>query len=610
MYAHQSRRIMPTTSVGMAPIFFKLRIAVAVGILAGLPAAIGFAEGGTSLSAAKGVACGTGGTSLGAATQRVPGVVCGPSTPFVPQGVPPNAEKHKLRITISKETTYLTAPLRPDGYVDYVAALNAELGRGVTPENNAAVPLVLAFGPTLVGEKQREAFFKLLGVPVPPEKGKYFLPIDRYVDQLRGTQGQTPTPGDGKESEQATAQLDQVQKRPWSQEEFPAIAGWLEANREPLRLIEEAAGRPRCYAPLVPSGDPPMISVLLPICQQARDAARLLAARAMLRLHEGKLDGAWQDLLACHKLSRHHAEGMTLVEGLVAIAIERMALGGDAALAHYGRPTAARLRQIQADLAALPPMPKMADRLDHGERFFYLDTVSSIARLGVSHIGDLAGAGVTSAKPTGLFQGIALETLDAMVDWDEPLRLGNQWYNRLAAAARKPTRAQRAAAMAACDNDMKALAVGVKNPKRMAERFLEKMPRQAAGRWVGEAFVALLLPAVSAVIKGEDRIAAETKLADVALALVAYRADHGKYPDRLADLKPKYRAETKDPCSDGDLFYRPAADGFLLYSVGPNGKDDGGRNRNDYANDASPPPEASQWDDLVIRMPVSPRKSH
>jgi hypothetical protein len=328
----------------------------------------------------------------------------------------------------------------------------------------------------------------------------------------------------------------------------------------------------------------------------------------MLHLHEGKLDEAWQDLLACHRLARQQGQGTTLVEGLVAMAIDGIARGGDVALAHYGRPTAAQVRKMKADLAALPPMPKMADRLDRGERFFYLDSVAAIARLGVSHIGDLTGAGVATETSNGLFQGIALEALDAMIDWDEPLRLGNQWYDRLAAAARKPTRAERAAATAALEKDTKNLGAGVKDPKRMAERFLEKMPRQAAGRLVGEVFIALLLPAVSAVIDLEDRIAAETKLADVALTLAAYRADHGKYPDRLTDLKPKYRAETKDPFSDGDLLYRPAADGFLLYSVGPNGKDDGGRNRNDYANDASPPPEASQWDDLVVRMPVAPRK--
>ena len=524
------------------------------------------------------------------------------------QAVAYAAEKPKLRITISKETTYLTGPLRPDGYVDYVGALNAELSRGVTPANNAAVPLLLAFGPKAVGEKQREAFFKLLGVPVPPEKGPYFVSLDQYVARLREAGKRPATLAETKESQEMWAQLDQAQKRPWSREEFPAIAGWLEANRAPLRRIEEAAGRPRSYAPLVPSGDPPMISVLLPICQQARDAARLLGARAMLRLHDGKLDEAWQDLLACHRLARQQGQGMTLVEGLVAIAAERTARGGDAALAHYGRPTAAQVRRIEADLAALPAMPKMADRLDHGERFLYLDAVATIARKGVSQLKDLAGGGSVGEKSTGLLEGALLAGLDAAIDWDEPLRMGNQWYDRLAAAARKPTRAERSAAMAGYEKDVKALAGGVKDPKRMADRFLERMPRQAAGRWVGEVFVALLLPAVTAVIHAEDRTAAEATLRDVALALAAYRADHGKYPERLADLRPKYRAETRDPFSDGDLIYRPAADGFLLYSVGPNGKDDGGRNRSDYNNDPSPPPEAGQWDDLVVRMPVSPAK--
>ena len=44
-----------------------------------------------------------------------------------------------LLVTISKETTYITEPLRADGYPDYVAALNQRFSQGVTPENNAAV---------------------------------------------------------------------------------------------------------------------------------------------------------------------------------------------------------------------------------------------------------------------------------------------------------------------------------------------------------------------------------------------------------------------------------------------------------------------------------------
>ena len=67
---------------------------------------------------------------------------------------------------------------------------------------------------------------------------------------------------------------------------------------------------------------------------------------------------------------------------------------------------------------------------------------------------------------------------------------------------------------------------------------------------------------------------------------------------RLADLKPAYVAEVpKDLFTDADLHYRREGNGYLLYSVGPSGKDDGGKgygdNKEDYA----------KWDDMVIRMP-------
>ena len=68
------------------------------------------------------------------------------------------------------------------------------------------------------------------------------------------------------------------------------------------------------------------------------------------------------------------------------------------------------------------------------------------------------------------------------------------------------------------------------------------------------------------------------ELDKLAFALAAYRADHGIYPVKLGDLVPKYVAEVpKDICNDSELHYRQEADGFLLYSVGNNGRDDGGK---------------------------------
>src|SRR5713101_3375645 len=70
-------------------------------------------------------------------------------------------KKHRGTFTISKETTYVTGPLDKDGYIDYAAALNERLGKGVTPENNANVPIWKALGPHPEGATMPAEFFKL-----------------------------------------------------------------------------------------------------------------------------------------------------------------------------------------------------------------------------------------------------------------------------------------------------------------------------------------------------------------------------------------------------------------------------------------------------------------
>src|SRR5881394_1999842 len=42
------------------------------------------------------------------------------------------------RFEISKETTFVTEPVRADGTIDYVEAINAQLSKGATKENNSA----------------------------------------------------------------------------------------------------------------------------------------------------------------------------------------------------------------------------------------------------------------------------------------------------------------------------------------------------------------------------------------------------------------------------------------------------------------------------------------
>ncbi len=87
--------------------------------------------------------------------------------------------------TISKETTYITEPLRKDGFVDYVAALNQRSSQGVTPENNAAVLFWKAMGPEEIEPEYRDKYFQMLGIPPLPEKGDYFVDLEQYLARKR-----------------------------------------------------------------------------------------------------------------------------------------------------------------------------------------------------------------------------------------------------------------------------------------------------------------------------------------------------------------------------------------------------------------------------------------
>lgn len=77
----------------------------------------------------------------------------------------------------------------------------------------------------------------------------------------------------------------------------------------------------------------------------------------------------------------------------------------------------------------------------------------------------------------------------------------------------------------------------------------------------------------------ETRSDTQNALLLTLLALRAYRMEHGAYPATLSALVPGYlKAVPDDPFAlSGPLRYKIAGTKFVLYSVGPDGKDDGGK---------------------------------
>ncbi|MEX0702911.1 MAG: hypothetical protein WD069_12515, partial [Planctomycetales bacterium] len=447
---------------------------------------------------------------------------------------PPAATRAKLPFTISEGTTHITEPLRADGAPDYAAALEAAAREGVTPENNAAVLYIKAIGPGELAVEYRGPFFRSLGIEPVPDDGSYLIGYTAQSKAIADAADPAPTEA---EKERLAKQFDEQTERawsaPWSAEQLPLVAAWLERNEKPLELIVAGTKRPRCYVPLSSAaneGPLLLIANINPISFELRDAARLLTARAMLRLGEGKVAAAKADLLACHRLARHAAEGHFLVERIVGAAFENIACESDAAFATSGALSAEQALAYRAALEKLPPFPSTDQLFDRGERFTYLGAVLYVAM-------------DAQKGKTEIYTQITDRTFPvAGIDWDIALRRGNELFDGMVAAGRAPKRAERrelsrkstAKFLESLEDDAKRpwLAIG---RKLLAGRSLREQTSDA----IANVLLSILLPAQGALFDAQDRAQMRLDLARVALALAAYRAERGGFPPELDKLAPK-----------------------------------------------------------------------
>lgn len=483
----------------------------------------------------------------------------------------------KSKITPSKETTYLTEPLTARGYVNYVEALNQHYSRGVKPETNAALPLwQLTHEPA--SDEYKEGYYRLLGVPMPERDDPEF----KHFNKLDPDQ-----PPSAQEIETFYDQQGIALARPWKADEFPQVAAWLQANEAALAKAVKASQLPHFYSPLVADEDDMLVAIVLPGIQGTREIGRALAARAMLRLEQGKYDEAWSELLALSRLGRLVGSGPTLIEGLVGISLEGLAVTGIKQYLQHAPLSREQALAHAAELAKLPPAVRMAEKLNRAERYMSLDATAHIAN------GDAAEfLGLTEFNPL-------LKSFQSKADWNVTLRFINDYYDRYLAILQIENFKQQQAKREQFSVDLKTLAGQVGNPLKLLERVGKaENYSKVVGQITGEVLVSLLFPAVEAVIGAETRAYQEWDLLQLGFKLAAYRAEHRKYPNELKELDTNNPQHLPlDRFTGKPLKYQPAQGGYTLYSFGLNTEDNQGRTaaeRNE-AGDA-------QADDLTLRI--------
>lgn len=508
-----------------------------------------------------------------------------------------------VKLTVGPDTTFVTGPLNPDGTVNYVAAWNEINGKGVTPENNATVLILRAVGPkAIVDEKFRAPLLKAMGLSDLPEKGE-------YVDSI-------PVPRDGDSIKLTNYGLRSL-TQPAKEADAPEIAEWLKKNEKPLASIVAASRRSKFFVPWVSAENPPTMydGLMRFSLGSVRQATRMLATRALIKADRGDIDDAKEDLMAIHRLARLQCQGATLIDYLVAVALETLASRAEDGITMHVKLTAQQARSLLAQTQGLSRMPLPAEAFNWGERLFSLDAAMLIARNGYGgFLSRIEGDWNRILPATAASQEtVLLPTFD--LDVNEFLRITNKDLDQV-------VRCMRMQGFAACRTAFADMEKVVPSEVKEVEEQVPGAPFGLFDSLVARKRVKLLVeklgtedtknltralarldlsgsPGFSVfgrVFEMGVQARAEHALSIASLGLAAYHAEKGEYPDALDKLSPKYlHAVPLDPFTDKPMQYKRTDKGYLLYSVGPNMKDDGGVR--DYA--ASAPAESK--DDVCVR---------
>ena len=354
----------------------------------------------------------------------------------------------------------------------------------------------------------------------------------------------------------------------------PEAVAFLTRHTKTLDLLRQAAARPVCR--FTRDYSRPSVDMLLPELQFLRNAARILALSARYQTSIGEIPTALRDISSIMKMSLHTSAEPLLVSGLVGLTIDGMAIEALSDILPF----------INADNI---PLVKRDDIQD------FLSTPPSLAK---NLYGEEAfGLNVFSSFGTGEFEQWQLASL-LIDDLHVPMSFYQQnvFLNPALAAYRIFLFPQD---LAAYQQTMRSYQKVAENSDSYAAKqtVLKRIENDFSSGRPNGVITAILTPAIGKTIENVEKARLRHTTALVAIAATEFRIAHGTLPETADSLVPDFI-----PCLPKDTFldksllrYFRQDDGVAIYSVGPNGVDDGGPETTDARD--------SQSDDIGIRLP-------
>ena len=413
-------------------------------------------------------------------------------------------------LRVSPETTHITEPLTPNRQiVDYVAAAEQKVyPPEMKTDDNGYRIIFRMIGPIdksadLDHTQQR---YEKLGLDMINDQP--MLKFTDAYDYFSNAYKFDPEKIDElfPHDTDATKQFSSGTHLIWGEiaklpdmHELPFVRQWLEENNAALDVVVEATKKPIFVPPIVVQKESNCLFLtLLPDVQGLRAYARGLDQRATIRISEGNIDRAIEDILACHRLGRHISKYAFLVSQLVGISCEGIAHD----IAYNGnlaaQANAEQLQRLLNGLNNLPPRGTWKEAMEF-ERLGTLDLTRAIMQdpAGTQKMFHSMGLG---ARPSSVISWIA----STGMDWNVVFKRINE--NIDLSITGTSTYAYPSL------NPLRYLTLGTRS-----EEF-------------GNVILAMFSPATSAVEEAMGRLECIDNLKRVQLAMFLYHAEHGTLP--------------------------------------------------------------------------------
>lgn len=315
---------------------------------------------------------------------------------------------------------------------------------------------------------------------------------------------------------------------------------WSEARSilprytQAIALAEKAAAMPKCRFPVEWAKG---ADATFPHLSRIRALARALAAQALVDAKGGRMNEAAHHIGLICRITDSLADEPSLVSQLVRCACIRIASSKLNQLAGFGRLEETDARDLAAAIGRTD-LDTGLGRAYQGERVMGIMIFDDLRK------GKLPFGAHGEERKIKQFYGSA-----AGGTW-----ISNDEYYFLL--------------------EMRRYAADVSKPYRVLRaRHLDSDPNVPRYALISTT----ILPVYSRANAARDRAIANLAGSRIFLGLLAYRDRFGSYPARLDELKTQVNWQLpEDPFSGRPFIYRRQGNGFLLYSIGYDLKDNGG----------------------------------